>query len=113
MDSIPSNYFMTFSKIKEYLSGWIASIDEEDFVVSGTKNKRCHTIFNKMHKEEVIFSHEYDASEKFSDDTIVGTNEIKDHCLSMMINQIVGFDIQEGKFEVTDQPIQNPAVKGE
>lgn len=100
MDEIPSNYNIPFSKLKEYLSGWL-TIEERDKYVS--KTKRCREIVNKLHPEEIMFSHNYATSENFSEETIVGTKEIKDHCLSMMINQIIGFDIVSGDYNPPEE----------
>ncbi len=100
MDEIPSNYNIPYSKLKEYLSGWL-KIEEKD--TNRGKNRRCREIVNKLHPEEVMFSHEYLASETFSESSLVGTNEITDHCLSMMINQIIGFDIISGDYNPPEE----------
>ncbi len=100
MGEIASNYNMSYAKLKEYLSGWIV-IEEHD--TSLANGKRCRQIINKLHPEEVMFSHEYYKNENFDDNSIVGTIEITDYYLSMMINQIVGFDIQSGDFAIGDQ----------
>lgn len=94
MNDIPSNYNIPYSKLKSYIGEW-CPIDEKDKTIS--KTKRCREIIRSGSPDEVLFSHTY-TTDSFSEKSIVGTNQIKDHCLSMMINQIIGFDISSREY---------------
>lgn len=102
MFTIPSNYYLPFSKLKEYLDGWYYMTAERD-IKDETGSKNIHQIVNGLNENEVIFSHTYGLSEKFGENTIVGTNQVCDKSLSMMINQLIGFDVMEGNFTVLDE----------
>ena len=98
-NTIPENYDIPFSQLKSYLAEWfpLAEIREPD----RSNREREDVQLVRLTDAAVMFSKSHRLDESFDDSTMVGTSEIKDRELSMVINQIIGMDIMLGNYALS------------
>ena len=87
---IPENYDLPYSKLKAYLAEWFPFVEISEPNPSGSGET---VKLVRLDDKKVMFSRPRESAQAFGDNSIVGTREIADKELSMIINQIIGMDI--------------------